>query len=143
MLIRATAVSRVRLGAARLKGARKRACSGLPKNSQGLQTGPYLADAERLFDDDERAAIVDLIADDPQCGVVIPGTGGVRKVRVAASGRGKSGGARVIYLFGGGDVPIFLLAVFAKNEKADLTPAERNELKKSTAALLKSYRGEP
>ena len=59
-----------------------------------------------------------MVADDPQCGVVIPGTGGVRKLRVAASGRGKRGGARVIYLFGGDDVPAFLLAVFAKNEKA-------------------------
>jgi hypothetical protein len=66
----------------------------------------------------------------------------LRKVRVAASGRGKSGGARVIYLFGGDRVPMFLLAVFAKNEKDNLSQAERNALKKSTVALLQSYRGE-
>jgi putative transcriptional regulator len=72
-----------------------------------VETVPYLADVERLFNADEQAAIVDMIAADPQCGVVIPGTGGVRKVRIAASGRGKRGGARVIYLFGGkcADVP--------------------------------------
>jgi hypothetical protein len=83
-----------------------------------------------------------MVASDPQCGVVIPGTGGVRKVRVAASGRGKSGGARVIYLFGGDHVPMFLLAVFAKNEKGNLSQAERNALKKSTVAFLQSYRGQ-
>ena len=106
-----------------------------------VETPPYLSDAERLFSAEERAAIVDMLAADPQCGVVVPGTGGVRKVRVAASGRGKSGGARVIYLFGGDDVPTFLLAVFAKNEKANLSQAERNSLRASTAALLQSYRG--
>jgi hypothetical protein len=46
----------------------------------------------------------------------------------------------VIYLFGGDDVPVFLLALFAKNEKADLTAAERNELGKSVAAMLGDYR---
>ena len=106
-----------------------------------VETVPYLADAERLFSAEERMAIVDMVAGDPRCGAVMPGTGGVRKVRVAASGRGKSGGARVIYLFGGEDMPTFLLAVFAKNEKDNLTQAERNGLKKSTSALLQNYRG--
>lgn len=105
-----------------------------------VETPPYLADAVRLFSEAERAAIVDAVSDDPHCGVVIVGTGGVRKMRVAASGRGKSGGARVIYLFGGRDVPIFLLAVFAKNERSDLTQAERNELTKVTATMLRDYR---
>jgi hypothetical protein len=105
-----------------------------------VETPPYLAVAERLFSEDERAAIIDAVSADPLCGVVIPGTGGVRKVRVAASGRGKRGGARVIYLFGGDDVPVFLLAVFAKNEKSDLSPAERNSLGKITAEMLRTYR---
>jgi putative transcriptional regulator len=91
-----------------------------------VETPPYLADAERLFSAEEQAKIVDIVSTDPQCGVVMPGTGGVRKLRVAASGRGKRGGARVIYLFGGEDVPLFLLAVFAKNEKSDLSQAECN-----------------
>ena len=55
-------------------------------------------------------------------------------------GRGKRGGARVIYLFGGDDVPVFLLAAFAKNEKADLTPAERRALGKHVATMLTDYR---
>lgn len=108
-----------------------------------VETVPYLAEAERLFSEEERESIVDMIAADPQCGVVVPGTGGVRKVRVAASGRGKSGGARVIYLFCREDMPTFLLAVFAKNEKSDLSQAERNGLKKLSAGLVKGYRGQP
>ena len=105
-----------------------------------VETPPYLAEAERLFSEDERAAIIDAVSIDPQCGVVIPGSGGVRKLRVGASGRGKRGGARVIYLFGGDAVPVFLLAVFAKNEKSDLSPAERNSLGKITAEMLRTYR---
>ena len=56
------------------------------------------------------------------------GTGGVRKVRVALGGRGKSGGARVIYYFHSERLPVFALTVFAKNEKANLSPAERNAM---------------
>ena len=100
----------------------------------------YLADAERLFTAEEQATIIDTVSAEPRCGVVIPGTGGVRKLRVAASGRGKRGGARVIYLFGGDNVPVFLLAVFAKNEKSDLSQAERNSLARMTAELMRSYR---
>jgi hypothetical protein len=105
-----------------------------------VETVPYLADAERLFSAEERAMIVDTLSADPRCGVVVPGTGGVRKLRVAISGRGKRGGARVIYLFGGDTVPVFLLAGFAKNEKADLSQAERNHLAKMTTELIRSYR---
>ena len=108
-----------------------------------VETPPYLADAERVFTEEERVAVVDTVSDDPRCGVVIPGTGGVRKLRVAAGGRGKRGGARVIYLFGGDDLPVFLLAAFAKNERADLTPKERNELRRITAKMLADYRRGP
>jgi hypothetical protein len=81
-----------------------------------------------------------LVAVDQRCGVVIPGSGGIRKVRFGFGGRGKRGGARVIYLFGGDDVRVFLLAAFAKNEKADLTAAERTALGKLTAKILVDYR---
>ena len=100
----------------------------------------YLSDANRLFSEEEKEAIVDQVSTDPHCGVVIPGSGGIRKVRVGFGGRGKRGGARVIYLFGGDDVPVFLLAAFAKNEKADLTAAERKALAKSLAGMLADYR---
>jgi hypothetical protein len=105
-----------------------------------VETSPYLADAERLFSEDDRAGVVNRVSADPRCGVVIPGTGGLRKLRFAASGRGKRGGARVVYLFGGQDLPIFLLAVFAKNEKSDLSQAERRSLANMTTTLLEEYR---
>ena len=105
-----------------------------------VETPSYLADAERLFSGDERAAIVDSLAADPHCGVLIPGSGGIRKVRFGFGGRGKRGGARVIYLFGGSDVPVFLLAAFAKNEQSDLSPAERSALGKHVAKMLEDYR---
>jgi hypothetical protein len=102
----------------------------------------YLAAAERLFSRDERVAIVDRLAADPTCGVVIPGSGGIRKVRFGFGSRGKSGGARIIYLFSGESVPVFILAVFAKNEKANLSAAERNALGKMVASMIEGYRSQ-
>jgi hypothetical protein len=83
---------------------------------------------------------VDFIAVNPDAGKEIRGTGGARKVRFAGRGKGKSGGYRVITFYSDEDVPVFLLNVFAKNEKTDLTQAERNELKTVLAALANAYR---
>ena len=102
----------------------------------------YLAEAERLFSSVERAAIVDRLSADPKCGVVVPGGNGIRKVRFAFGARGKSGGARIIYLFGGESLPVFILAVFAKNEKANLSASERNALGKMVDILIKNYRSQ-
>jgi hypothetical protein len=80
------------------------------------------------------------LASDPTCGVVIPGSGGIRKVRFGFGARGKSGGARIIYLFSGENLPVFMLAAFAKNEKANLTTSERNALSKSVDEMIRNYR---
>jgi hypothetical protein len=105
-----------------------------------VETPSYLADADRLFSQDERMAIVERLASDPTCGVVIPGSGGIRKVRFGFGARGKSGGARIIYLFSGESLPVFVLAAFAKNEKANLSPAERNALAKVVTDMIENYR---
>lgn len=105
-----------------------------------VETPSYLADAERLFSPEERRAIVDRLAADPACGVVIPGSGGIRKVRFGFGARGKSGGARIIYLFSGASLPVFILAVFAKNEKANLSAAERNALARMIGDMIEDYR---
>jgi hypothetical protein len=103
-----------------------------------VETLPYLADAEAIFTDEERCEIVDMVSMDPECGVIIAGTGGARKVRVPVGNRGKSGGARVMYYFLNDGVPIYLLSVFAKNEKQNLSKAERNDLAKLIATLKAS-----
>ena len=88
---------------------------------------------------DERTAAINLIAADPTVGDIIPGTGGIRKVRAALSGRGKRGGARIIYYYHDPDMPIFLLSIFAKSDRGNLSKAERNELAKLTRAIAQKY----
>lgn len=80
--------------------------------------------------DAERAELVEFIATNPESGDLIPATGGVRKLRWALQGGGKRGGARVIYYFHDDNLPVFLLAVYGKNEKANLTKAERNAIRR-------------
>jgi hypothetical protein len=105
-----------------------------------VETPAHLGHAERLFTAEERTAIVNRVASDPECGVLIRESGGIRKVRFAFGGRGKSGDARIIYFLAGEDLPIFLLAVFAKNEKSDLTPKERAKLAASVKDMIAGYR---
>jgi hypothetical protein len=101
-----------------------------------IETPSYLARAEKIFSPGERAQIVTMLASDPERGEIMQGTGGVRKVRVAVGGRGKSGGARVIYYFHGREsLPILIFAVFTKNEKANLSDTEINNLAKLTQAI--------
>jgi hypothetical protein len=105
-----------------------------------VETEAYLRDAKAAnLSDDERKEIVNFIAANPGAGHEIPGTGGARKVRFAGKGKGKSGGYRVITFYSGEDIPVFLLNVFAKNEKTDLSQTERNQFKTVLAALADAY----
>lgn len=104
-----------------------------------VETPTYLTIANKLFSEDERADIVALVAADPECGDVIRGTGGFRKVRVARKGMGKSGGARVVYIWRNERFPVFLITVFPKNEKENLSMAERNALKKRADSIFETY----
>jgi hypothetical protein len=106
-----------------------------------IETPDFLRDAENSgLTAEERGRIVSLTAAFPKAGADIPGTGGARKIRFAGRGKGKSGGYRVISFYAGPDVPVFLLNVFAKGDKIDLTKAERNELRKELAGLAEDYR---
>ena len=87
----------------------------------------YTRRANELLDAAEQDAVIDLVAYEPTRGDVIPGTGGLRKLRVGLSGSGKRGGARVIYYFYNEDVPVLLMAIYAKNEKADLSDRDKKK----------------
>lgn len=106
-----------------------------------VETPAYLSAARGVLSDALRARIVDLVAENPDVGVALGG--GVRKVRIALPGRGKRGGARVVFLFAGEDLPVFLLTVFAKNEKVDLSVQERRMLISAAKALVADYRRDP
>ena len=105
-----------------------------------METPSYLSKARAFFNEAELAAIVDKVARDPQCGDLLQGTGGFRKVRVARAGMGKRGGARVIYIYRNASFPVFLVTVFAKNEKQNLSKAERNALKERADEIFETYR---
>ncbi|MEP7352133.1 MAG: type II toxin-antitoxin system RelE/ParE family toxin [Acidobacteriota bacterium] len=88
----------------------------------------------------ERGELVAYLAENPLAGALIAGTGGVRKLRWALPGQGKRGGARVIYYFHSEQLPLFLLAAYGKNEKANLTQAERNAMAKLVPQFAQSYK---
>jgi hypothetical protein len=93
--------------------------------------------AKTIMSDDERIALVNYIAANPEAGVSLGG--GLRKVRIARQGGGKSGGYRTIHVFGGVTMPIFLVTVFAKNEKDNLSKAEQAELISLGKVLIAYY----
>ncbi|MCP4372202.1 MAG: type II toxin-antitoxin system RelE/ParE family toxin, partial [Deltaproteobacteria bacterium] len=75
-----------------------------------VETPEFIRCAKKLdLSDDERENIVDLISSNPEAGSEISGTSGMRKVRIAGKGKGKSGGYRVITFFTGSDIPVFLI----------------------------------
>ena len=106
-----------------------------------IETPHYLRKAERVMAEPERKAVRDLIAGNPTAGDLSPEGGGIRKLRVPLQGRGKRGGARVIYYHHSERVPVFLLTVFAKNEQGDLSMAERHQLAEAVKRLAANYGG--
>ena len=105
-----------------------------------VETRAYLRAADDAgVSEAERDTIAALIAADPEIGDKIAGTGGARKVRVRRPGTGKSGGYRVVTYFSGEEIPVFLITIFAKGEKANLTRAERNSLATLGKRLIETY----
>ena len=106
-----------------------------------VETPMYLRAAKALYSEAEREEIALTIAADPEAGDLMPGTGGYRKLRLARSGMGKRGGARVVYLYGVEDFPIFLITAYAKSEKGNLSKAEQNALAKMAKSFFADYGG--
>ena len=89
---------------------------------------------------DEIVELIDVLALDPLAGDEMKGTGGCRKLRLSGRGKGKSGGYRTITFYSGVELPVFLIAVFSKGERPDLTKDEQNDLAKLTKKLVEIYR---
>jgi len=88
-----------------------------------------------------RQGLIHYLADQPKAGDVIEGAGGVRKLRWRRGGQGKSSGARVIYYYHDELMPLYLLTLFAKGDKANLTEAERNDLADLVDVLVEIWKG--
>jgi hypothetical protein len=88
----------------------------------------FIKKSQLLFNEAEAKELISHLAEHPATGDLMQGTGGVRKLRWARQGRGKSSGARVVYYFHSERIPLYLLTAFGKGEKANLSAAERAEL---------------
>jgi hypothetical protein len=95
-----------------------------------IETAAFLNDCRGLSED-ERLEIQ---------GDIMPGTGGARKRRFPGRGKGKSGGYRTVSYYAAEDVPVVLLALINKGERADLSKAEQNELRDRLSRFAETYR---
>lgn len=89
-----------------------------------VETPTFQKQAVGVWSQDERYAFIDWISQNPTAGDVIPGADGARKVRWAVAGKGKRGGARVIYFSITEEQIVLLVAVYAKSERTNIKPGE-------------------
>lgn len=99
------------------------------------ETQAFARAAARIWNEAELADLVDFVAHNPEAGDVIPGTGGVRKLRWARTGSGKRGGARVVYFHYRPDCPLYLLLAYAKAHATDLSADEKKAVAAFAAAI--------
>lgn len=95
-----------------------------------IKSPTFQRDAKKLFEDADLVKLITFLALQPDAGAIVPQSGGCRKLRWALQGRGKRGGARVIYFYRVSAEEILLLRAYAKNEKENLTGKETQSLKK-------------
>jgi hypothetical protein len=105
-----------------------------------VETDGFAKDARKIFTEEELGALHQHLGTFRELGNVISGSGGLRKVRWSAQGKGKRSGARVIYYYGGDHMPLFMIAIYTKSEKSDMTRAELKMATKLINALRQQYR---
>lgn len=135
-----------RSGRARTRGGRSAALDRTNPVDYSLmavaEMPSFVREAERLLTPQERADLIVHLAAYPKAGDLIQDTGGVRKMRWGVAGRGKRGGVRVIYYFHSERMPLYLLTLFAKNERSDLTAVERRALAVLVKHLVRANLGD-
>lgn len=100
-----------------------------------VETSAFFRRAEKLLSVEEHEELLFYVALHPLSGDEIPGTGGVRKVRFGARGKGKSGGVRVVYYFFDEVNPLYAIFLYGKQEQADLTPEQKREVTAFAATI--------
>jgi hypothetical protein len=102
-----------------------------------IETAWFTRQVSEILTDEEYNKLQWRLLEFPTAGDIIPGSSGIRKIRVSAKSKGKRGGARVIYYFAVLREEIFMLDIYAKNEMSDLTIQQVRELKKLVEEWLK------
>lgn len=100
----------------------------------------FIRTAHKLLSDVERMDLIRYLAEHPKAGDLMEGTGGVRKLRWRRGGQGKQGSVRIIYYFHDEAMPLYLLTLFAKGDKANLSQGERNELADLVSLLVSVWK---
>jgi len=103
-----------------------------------IETPEFIKRASAVgMSDEDRMDVIDQLAENPEAGISLGG--GLRKVRIARRGSGKSGGYRVLHFYRAPDLPLFLLTVFAKNEQANISRSEKADLIKLCDLIAETY----
>ena len=105
-----------------------------------IEAPEFIQRARKIMTAEQQDELLFFLARYPEAGAVIPDSGSVRKLRWLAEGRGKRGGARVIYYFHDMSMPLVLFTVFAKNEKSDLSAKERKELRALVDRIVEQFK---
>lgn len=106
-----------------------------------VETREFVNFAKQNLSEEEKKSLIDFLAENPKAGVLISGTGGLRKLRWARSHQGKSGSYRVIYYYHNENIPLFLISAFAKNVMENISEAAKNEYAKLLKELVRQYEG--
>ena len=104
------------------------------------ETEQFQKKVSKLLSQVEKDDLISYLSDNPKAGDLIQGTGGVRKLRWARTGMGKSGGTRVIYYYHSKIMPLYILTIFGKNEKSNLSMNEKQMLSKAVKVLISYWR---
>lgn len=104
------------------------------------ETEPFQRKINSLLSNEEKSELITYLAEYPHAGDLMQGTGGIRKLRWAKNSRGKSAGVRIIYYFHSEIMPLYLLAAFGKNEKANISAQEKQLLAKIVTELISYWR---
>jgi len=104
------------------------------------ETDSFLKKSSKLLPAEDKENLISYLSEHPNAGDVIQGSGGIRKLRWAKGNKGKSGGFRVIYYFHNESMPLYLLAIFSKNEKINISAEEKHSLSKAVKELVAYWR---